>query len=203
MNGKIYLVGFGPGAEQHMIYRAKAAIIDADVVIGNSSTILQEGLMITPRGYANKYQNMSGDALDGEQAGRSLSMGLLNWKSCLRRYLQANNGLILENTAEGFDVAVGEVLSAISQGVDAGEYRAIQVPLAKASDALNATKHWGSLRGIVWAEGGAVTELMLQGEDFRQRGDWLNIENEHFHLHVNWSKVAAVFLPAEAAGLMA
>ena len=168
------------------------------VLIGNSSTTLQEGLMITPRGYANKYQNMTGDALDGEQAGRSLSMGLLNWKSCLRRYLQANNGLTLEKTAEVFGVVVGEVLSAISQGIDAGEHHAIQVPLTKANDALNATKHWGSLRGIVRAEAGAVTELMFQGEDFRQRGDWLNIENEHFHLHVNWSKVAALYFASRS-----
>ncbi|MBW6452196.1 MAG: hypothetical protein K0A92_00215, partial [Methyloprofundus sp.] len=34
MSGKIYLVGFGPGSEEHMSYKAKAAIAESDVVIG-------------------------------------------------------------------------------------------------------------------------------------------------------------------------
>lgn len=38
-NGKIYLVGFGPGAEEHMSFRARAAIAEADVVIGYSTYI--------------------------------------------------------------------------------------------------------------------------------------------------------------------
>ena len=46
------------------------------VLIGNSSTFVQDGLMITPRGYANKYAGFGGQALAGEQAGRSLSLGL-------------------------------------------------------------------------------------------------------------------------------
>jgi precorrin-3B C17-methyltransferase len=51
------------------------------VLIGNSSTTVQHGLMVTPRGYANKYD--SGEdgftAREGEKAGRSLSSGLLGW----------------------------------------------------------------------------------------------------------------------------
>ena len=39
MNGKIYLVGFGPGAEEHMSFKAKAAISESDVVIGYSTYI--------------------------------------------------------------------------------------------------------------------------------------------------------------------
>ncbi|MCK4493507.1 MAG: precorrin-3B C(17)-methyltransferase, partial [Methylococcales bacterium] len=39
MSGKIYLVGFGPGAEEHMSYRAKEAISEADVIIGYSTYI--------------------------------------------------------------------------------------------------------------------------------------------------------------------
>ena len=37
--GKIYLVGFGPGAQEHMSYRARAAIAEADVVIGYTTYI--------------------------------------------------------------------------------------------------------------------------------------------------------------------
>lgn len=50
------------------------------VLIGNSNTIVQHGLMVTPRGYANKYDLDDGGATrDGERPGRSLSTGLNGW----------------------------------------------------------------------------------------------------------------------------
>jgi len=50
------------------------------VLIGNSNTVVQHGLMVTPRGYANKY-DLAGDGATraGERAGRSLSTGLNGW----------------------------------------------------------------------------------------------------------------------------
>ncbi|WP_203561346.1 precorrin-3B C(17)-methyltransferase [Ideonella livida] len=69
-----------------------AAMCEADigmlstVLIGNSSTFVRAGRMVTPRGYANKYQN--GDegfaTRDGEKAGRSLSTGLTGWLDTLQ-----------------------------------------------------------------------------------------------------------------------
>jgi len=51
------------------------------VLIGNSNTYIKHGLMITPRGYANKYDVEIGNsaARDGEKAGHSLSTGLNGW----------------------------------------------------------------------------------------------------------------------------
>ena len=51
------------------------------VLIGNSNTFVKHGLMITPRGYANKYDVEVGSsaARDGEKAGHSLSTGLNGW----------------------------------------------------------------------------------------------------------------------------
>jgi precorrin-3B C17-methyltransferase len=64
------------------------------VLIGNSTTFVRHGLMVTPRGYANKYElgegDTAGDAAsaerslaaglrEGERPGRSLSTGLLGW----------------------------------------------------------------------------------------------------------------------------
>lgn len=50
------------------------------VLIGNSNTFVRDGLMITPRGYNNKYDlHGNGNARDGEKAGRSLSTGLVGW----------------------------------------------------------------------------------------------------------------------------
>jgi precorrin-3B C17-methyltransferase len=55
------------------------------VLIGNGSTFVRDGLMVTPRGYANKYDMDDGGATrDGEKAGRSLSTGLLGWLDALQ-----------------------------------------------------------------------------------------------------------------------
>ncbi|MCZ4303258.1 precorrin-3B C(17)-methyltransferase [Zoogloeaceae bacterium G21618-S1] len=54
------------------------------VLIGNSATFIRDGLMVTPRGYANKYDVTNGDTRDGEQAGRSLSTGLAGWRDTIR-----------------------------------------------------------------------------------------------------------------------
>ncbi|MDD2990945.1 MAG: precorrin-3B C(17)-methyltransferase [Zoogloea sp.] len=54
------------------------------VLIGNSNTFIRHGLMVTPRGYANKYDVNSGATRDGERAGRSLSTGLDGWLASLR-----------------------------------------------------------------------------------------------------------------------
>ena len=55
------------------------------VLIGNSHTFVRHGLMVTPRGYANKYElDGDGSAHAGEKRGRSLSTGLLGWTENLR-----------------------------------------------------------------------------------------------------------------------
>jgi hypothetical protein len=53
-------------------------------VIGNSNTFVRDGLMVTPRGYANKYDVEEGSTRAGEQAGRSLSTGLAGWLETIR-----------------------------------------------------------------------------------------------------------------------
>lgn len=50
------------------------------VLVGNRGTSVDRGLMITPRGYGNKYLALGGKAVTGEQAGRSLSLGREGWK---------------------------------------------------------------------------------------------------------------------------
>ena len=56
------------------------------VLIGNSNTFIRHGLMVTPRGYANKYAVEDGErnTHDGEQAGRSLSTGLNGWMAAIQ-----------------------------------------------------------------------------------------------------------------------
>ena len=56
----------------------------ATVLIGNSNTYIRDGLMVTPRGYAEKYDIAGGGAKTGERAGRSLSAGLEGWSADIR-----------------------------------------------------------------------------------------------------------------------
>ena len=46
------------------------------VLIGNSRTYARDGLMVTPRGYENKYDLATGAVRPGETPGRSLTSGL-------------------------------------------------------------------------------------------------------------------------------
>lgn len=76
--------------KQRVEFTTLAQMTDADigmlstVLIGNSNTILQNGLMVTPRGYANKYTLETGETLHGERPGRSLSTGLDGWLQTVR-----------------------------------------------------------------------------------------------------------------------
>jgi len=162
------------------------------VLIGNSSTYLKEGLMITPRGYANKYEGIIGDAKEGEKRGRSLSMGLIGWKGCVRDFLRnCNNDYSLRDLAIHFDSPIGDIISAITEAEEnesTGEFSAAMVK-RDPDTVIKAAKLWGRLRAVVRSDAGAVSELIISADDFTLRGNWLNIENEFFHLHINWSLV--------------
>ena len=162
------------------------------VIIGNSSTFTQDNLMITPRGYANKYQWLTGETHAGEKAGRSLTMGLTGWKACVRRYLRTTDDGSVKDVARHFDVAVGDILAAIAEASTedhAGALRAEAVAHDRLDDILPAAHHWGRLRASVRA-GGTVSEMLLHASDFERREGRLNVINEHFHLHIDWQQVA-------------
>lgn len=76
---------------QAIVFTTLASMSECDigmlstVLIGNSNTFVRDGLMITPRGYDNKYElHGDGSTREGEKAGRSLSTGLLGWMENLR-----------------------------------------------------------------------------------------------------------------------
>ena len=166
------------------------------VLIGNSSTFLKEGLMITPRGYANKYEGITGEALKGEQKGRSLSMGLTGWHGVVREYMRNGEFHTLRKVAEHFNAPMGQILKAItaaSEDDKAGTFDALAIE-GDAFAIIEAAKDWGLLRAVVRSEAGAISELKMHAKDMAQKNDWLNIENEYFHLHVNWPSVASATL---------
>ena len=61
------------------------------VLIGNSNTFVRNGLMVTPRGYNNKYNAVADGersrraTRDGERAGHSLSSGLNGWITTIQQ----------------------------------------------------------------------------------------------------------------------
>ncbi len=83
------------------------------VLIGNASTYVQDGLMVTPRGYAQKYDAITGDPRSGERAGRSLSLGLEGWQAAIRDQLGNLQGGSLAALARDHGVPLGELLQAI------------------------------------------------------------------------------------------
>lgn len=54
------------------------------VLIGNSQSRVRHGLLVTPRGYGDKYDLADGRTRDGEQAGRALGGGLAAWRVTVR-----------------------------------------------------------------------------------------------------------------------
>ena len=83
------------------------------VLIGNAATFVREGLMVTPRGYANKYEDLTGDTKAGEKAGRSLSQGLAGWQATIREYGHQHPEASPEDLARRFDGSIEEILAVI------------------------------------------------------------------------------------------
>lgn len=161
------------------------------VLIGNSSTFVKEGLMITPRGYANKYADLTGETKSGEQAGRSLTMGLVSWHACVRSYIRENPSLNLHKIAAYFATPLSEILESVTEiqtDDDAGEKQAWQIKTDQIDNVLKAAADWGTLRAVVRNDG-TIAELLMNASDFSSKGPWLNITNEHFHLHINRQKI--------------
>jgi len=63
---------------------------------------------------------------------------------------------------------------------------------------LSELKQWGALRAVIRSEAGAISELFLQAGELALSGSQLKIENEHFHLHVDWSRVSGAWLVRRA-----
>lgn len=169
------------------------------VLVGNHTTTVDHGLMVTPRGYSNKYDSLTGDVKDGEKAGHSLSMGLDGWGAVVREWLSENPKSTLRAAATYFSRPVGEILDAIQKQTDGDRAGLFEVAMVDASNhlkAIQSSAQWGKLRVVVRSDAGAVSELLVNNLELEQRGDWLNLEHDNFHLHINWGEVSQVWFSA-------
>jgi precorrin-3B C17-methyltransferase len=170
------------------------------VLVGNSASFVREGLMITPRGYADKYEGLTGAAKEGERAGRSLGMGLAGWHGCVRRWLRDEPGASLRDAARHFGAPLGEILAAVGAARPddgAGAHAALAAARGDLDALLDGARDWGRLRAVVRNEGGAVAELLCEAADFSRRGDWLNLVNHYCHLHADLSRVASLWFHSQ------
>lgn len=166
------------------------------VLVGNSSSFRAHNLIVTPRGYANKYDVQTGEAKHGEQAGRSLSMGLEGWHGCVRDYLRQHPDNAPRDLARHFDAPLGEILQAL-----AGEDAEAPAPLPCTAAPLSTDMQglvqqlqpWPKLRAVVRSPAGAIAELLLSPEQLQSKDAWLNAVDGHFHLHIDTSKVAQLW----------
>jgi precorrin-3B C17-methyltransferase len=195
----VAIVKSGYRSRQNVQMVTLAEMADCDigmlttVLIGNSSTFERSGLMITPRGYANKYDKLSGETKVGEQAGRSLSMGLDGWKSYVRTYLRDTPNASLVRAATYFNRPLAEILEAVVEANDddlAGEFSAIET---SPDTQLAELKTIGKCRAVVRNQSDTIAELFIDGADLELKNNRLSIVNPHFHLHIDWQNVTRCF----------
>ncbi len=149
------------------------------ILIGNASTSVRAGLMLTPRGYARKYDQATGAIRGREQAGRPLTLGLDGWKAAVRRYLRRTPIASPADAARLFDIRIGAVLDAVAAGApgDAGDHLAVPIRVGAQRALLGVLADWGRVR----IRGGSGTSpswelaldaalLELAGERLRSRG---------------------------------
>jgi precorrin-3B C17-methyltransferase len=154
------------------------------VLIGNASTYVQDGLMVTPRGYAQKYDAITGDPRSGERAGRSLSLGLEGWQAAIQEQLEHFQGGSLAALARDRGVPLGELLQAIGhsgtreacgivdrQAEDTTGLIAAQVRIGAERALLKVIPTWGSVRLEIQSPADLMAEWRLERFAFSQEGE--------------------------------
>ncbi|MDD1620735.1 MAG: precorrin-3B C(17)-methyltransferase [Methylococcaceae bacterium] len=198
----VAIVKSGYRARQHIQLVRLEEMADCDigmlttVLVGNSSTFVRAGLMVTPRGYANKYDAMTGETRAGEQAGRSLSMGLEGWKACVRQYLRDTPKVTLQQAAAYFVQPLADILDAVSLSTpddQAGLFYAQRAIPDSHDRLLESFQAWGKLRAVVRSEACAVAELLINAADLQSKNGWVSIVKDAFHLHIDWRKAQQIW----------
>lgn len=146
------------------------------VLIGNSSTFMKEGLMVTPRGYANKYKGITGEVIEGEKKGRSLSLGLEGWKESIRQALTESNGEDASHLANKYGLSIDEIfLALISFSDEDGTIIdwARELNVNAGLDRIARLEKNQTLTCFVGDKKTGQTQIMINGSDLKYTGNQL------------------------------
>ena len=193
-----------PVAIVHAAYRphqsvdltSLAGMLDRDigmtsaVILGNRSSRVQSGIMLTPRGYAHKYDISDGQPRPGESPRVSLSSGLNGWRSALTA-LATEQGI--QQAAAILGANPTQVLETLRERGDTSPM-VVREPSAAAllDEALGwrgATLHLPSSA----ASGATLAVLDLAGVARGDQAGHLTLSGAGWTLELPWTRVAAAY----------
>lgn len=166
------------------------------LIVGNRTSFVGAGVMVTPRGYSHKYDLADGQVRSGEAARVPLSSGLDGWRRTLAE--RAARDGILAAAADGGATAT-QVLETLAQCGDAlpGAVREPD-PAALLEEALGWT---GATVHLPVGPGTAA--LDPRGAVRRNQADRLTLAGAGWTLELPWASVAAAFRVCDRRGLSA
>jgi len=158
------------------------------VLIGNSSTFLKEGLMVTPRGYANKYEGITGGVIEGEKKGRSLSLGLDGWKEGIKQTLTESNGEGASRLANEYGLSVDEIFLALTSPLEESE---VVIDWAKQHDVqvgLDQINKFGNNQTLTCFIGEKKTgqaQITIKGEDLNVAENQITLNKNDINVSID------------------
>jgi precorrin-3B C17-methyltransferase len=158
------------------------------VLIGNSSTFLKEGLMVTPRGYANKYEGITGGVIEGEKKGRSLSLGLDGWKEGIKQTLTQSNGEGASHLANEYGLSVDEIFLALTSPTEESETVndwAKQHDVQAGLDQINQFANSQTLTCFIGEEKTGQAQIRIKGEDLKVAENKITLDKSDINVSIN------------------
>jgi len=165
------------------------------VLIGNSSTFIKEGLMVTPRGYANKYDCMTGRVKEGEKRGRSLSLGLDGWKNGIKEAVETGENI--EKLASHFDLSVEEIFLALSSSTEESQEVVYSVIKQDVNEGLERLKllitEIGLMKCRIGEESSGQTRLPINPQDIEISPSQIILKKDLITAHIDCDTIANIW----------
>ena len=170
------------------------------VLIGNSTTFIQNDLMITPRGYANKYQNIIGATHAGEKAGRSLSMGLLSWHDCVLEYAGQHPELSFFELATYFMTTEAQIYSAWQMSAEPVNNKYVMLA-ADTNGVELAIEHIMKTKNftLIVYNHGVELRVQVQNSDIMVNKGVIRIKNEQITMNIERHTIEQIWLVEDEA----
>ena len=173
------------------------------VIIGNSDSYWQQGLMITPRGYGNKYQELTGDIHEGEKAGHSLSLGLEGWQQVLVDHLQAHPEEDLVDAATLFDLPMAALLSAMAEKRfdESSRFQVIPAAADQLQALLRSCRAWGRLCITLQHQTGMTAQLSLDASMLQIESQQLIIGTKQNRFQIDLATIDSHWFVTESESI--